>query len=430
MRCAVRPAMEARGRRLAGASRPGRTGAVGRTLTVSFTVIVQMARRAHAACLLSDTAASCESTRLCAATLAPPPRRGSLVDWDSRLPARRNRLPTVSNTRSLPRLLTEIRACQTCAGSLPLGPRPVLQASASARLLIVGQAPGAKVHASGVPWDDASGVRLREWMGIDTQTFYDAARIAIVPMGFCYPGRGGGGDNPPRPECAPLWHERLLALMPDVRLTLLVGQYAQRYFLGNRRRASLTETVEAWRDYAPAYVPLPHPSPRNTPWLQRHPWFAHDVLPALRERVAEALLPAQPAQSTSANLHKKEKRKMTQPAITTQRVYEPLPEEGQACFLVDRLWPRGVRKETLAHVTWAKDVAPSTALREWFHKDPELWDEFERRYIAELDANRAAWEPIVEASRTRPVVLLYSSHETERNNATVLRDYLMKQRRK
>jgi len=340
----------------------------------------------------------------------------------------------VSTTRSLPRLLTEIRACRACADDLPLGPRPVLQASASARLLIVGQAPGAKVHASGVPWDDASGERLREWMGVDAQTFYDAARIAIVPMGFCYPGRGGGGDNPPRPECAPLWHERLLALMPEVRLTLLVGQYAQRYFLGNRRHASLTETVEAWRDYAPGFVPLPHPSPRNTPWLQRHPWFAQDVLPALRERVAAALAPAQQnREQAGADLHrhsKKEKRNMTQPAIAVQRVYEPLPEDGQACFLVDRLWPRGIRKETLAHVTWAKDVAPSTTLRQWFHEAPEQWDEFERRYSAELDANRAAWEPLVEASKTRPVVLLYSSHETVRNNATVLRDYLMKQRRK
>ncbi len=337
----------------------------------------------------------------------------------------------MSNTRSLPRLLTEIRACRACAGALPLGPRPVLQASASARLLIVGQAPGAKVHASGVPWDDASGERLREWMGIDAQTFYDAARIAIVPMGFCYPGRvsgkGGSGDKPPRPECAPLWHERLLALMPEVRLTLLVGQYAQRYFLGNRRKASLTETVEAWRDYTPACVPLPHPSPRNTPWLQRHPWFAHDVLPALRERVADALSPAQQADT---NPHKKEKRKMTQPAITVQRVYEPLPEDGAACFLVDRLWPRGIRKERLADVSWAKDVAPSTELRQWFHKDPAQWDEFERRYIAELDANPAAWEPIVETSKTRPVVLLFSSHETVRNNATVLRDYLLKKRRK
>ncbi len=337
----------------------------------------------------------------------------------------------MSTTRSLPRLLTEIRACRVCAETLPLGPRPVVQASASARILIVGQAPGAKVHASGIPWDDASGERLREWMGIDAATFYDAARIAIVPMGFCYPGRGGGGDNPPRPECAPLWHSRLLALMPGVRLTLLVGQYAQRYFLGSRRKGSLTETVEAWRDYAPGYVPLPHPSPRNTPWFQRHPWFARDVLPALRERVADALsAPLSSAQQTNTNLPHKEKRNMTPPAITIQRVYDPLPEDRQSCFLVDRLWPRGMSKEKLAGVTWAKDVAPSTELREWFHKDPEQWDEFTRRYVAELDANRAAWAPLAEASKAHPVVLLFSSHNTEDNNAAVLRDYLMRKRRK
>jgi uracil-DNA glycosylase/uncharacterized protein YeaO (DUF488 family) len=347
----------------------------------------------------------------------------------------------VPNTPSLPLLLTEIRACRTCADVLPLGPRPVVQASASSRLLIVGQAPGAKVHASGIPWDDASGARLREWLGIDAQTFYDEAHVALVPMGFCYPGRAtttssastsagastkrnGGGDNPPRPECAPLWHARLLAQLPEVRLTLLVGQYAQRYFLAERRKTSLTETVRAWRDYAPEYVPLPHPSPRNQPWLKQHPWFAHDVLPALRERVADAL------HQVKTDKYDKEERKMTQAPITVQRVYEPLPEDGQACFLVDRLWPRGIRKETLADVTWAKDVAPSTELRQWFHKDPAQWEEFERRYLAELDANHAAWEPIAEASKQGPVVLLYSSHETERNNATVLRDYLMKKRRR
>ena len=191
--------------------------------------------------------------------------------------------------QTLAGLLTEIRACRVCANALPLGPRPVLQAGASARLLIVGQAPGTKVHASGVPWDDASGERLRAWLGIDRETFYDASQVAIVPMGFCYPGRGASGDNPPRPECAARWQARLLAQLPDVRLTLLVGQYAQRQFLGARRRESLTATVEAWRDYAPEYLPLPHPSPRNLPWLTRHAWFEHDVLPALRERVATAL---------------------------------------------------------------------------------------------------------------------------------------------
>ncbi|TDV13855.1 uracil-DNA glycosylase [Paraburkholderia caballeronis] len=197
----------------------------------------------------------------------------------------------VTDLSPLDRLLAEIRACRACEAELPLGPRPVLRASAGARLLIVGQAPGAKVHASGVPWDDASGERLRAWLGIGADTFYDESRIAIVPMGFCYPGRGASGDNPPRPECARLWFDALLAQLTGVRLTLLVGQYAQRHFLGARRKASLTDTVAAWRDYAPGYLPLPHPSPRNRGWLARNAWFGDDVLPALRERVGAVLAP-------------------------------------------------------------------------------------------------------------------------------------------
>jgi len=190
-------------------------------------------------------------------------------------------------------LLTSIRACTVCAAHLPLGPRPIVQIGTGARLLIVGQAPGAKVHASGVPWNDASGRRLREWLGIDEKIFYDASRVAIVPMGFCYPGRGGGGDLPPRPECAPLWFDRVLAQLPDIELTLLVGQYAQKYFLGNTRRVTLTETVAAFADYAPRFMPLPHPSPRNTAWFQRHPWFERELLPVLRRRVSSVLhLPA------------------------------------------------------------------------------------------------------------------------------------------
>jgi uracil-DNA glycosylase len=190
---------------------------------------------------------------------------------------------------SLEQLLAAIRACRACEAALPLGPRPVLQAGIDARLLIVGQAPGAKVHASGIPWSDASGVRLREWLGIDEGVFHDASRVAIMPMGYCYPGRGGGGDLPPRRECAALWHARLLAQLASVRLTLLVGWHAQRHFLGARVRASLTETVAAHAGYAPAFIPLPHPSPRNTAWFQRHPWFAADVLPVLRARVREVL---------------------------------------------------------------------------------------------------------------------------------------------
>ncbi|MCC6378283.1 MAG: uracil-DNA glycosylase family protein [Burkholderiales bacterium] len=184
-------------------------------------------------------------------------------------------------------LLAEVRACRVCAAHLPLGPRPVLQAHPAARILVVGQAPGARVHASGVPWDDASGARLRDWMGVDARTFYDATRIAIVPMGFCYPGRGADGDLPPRPECAPLWLPRLLPRLPRIELTLLVGQYAQRRFLGRLRKPSLAETTAAWRDYAPRFMPLPHPSPRNQPWLARHRWFERDVLPALRARIGE-----------------------------------------------------------------------------------------------------------------------------------------------
>ncbi|MNX43607.1 Uracil DNA glycosylase superfamily protein [compost metagenome] len=186
-------------------------------------------------------------------------------------------------------LLAEIRACRACEAYLPLGPRPIVQASASARLLIVGQAPSLTVHQTGVPWNDKSGDQLRRWLGIDREVFYDATRIAIMPMGYCYPGRGKSGDLPPRKECAPLWHDRLLAQMPHVALTLLIGQYAQRHFLGKTARGGVTETVEAFADYAPRFVPLPHPSPRNTAWFQHHPWFERDVLPVLRERVQQAL---------------------------------------------------------------------------------------------------------------------------------------------
>lgn len=191
--------------------------------------------------------------------------------------------------RGLAGLLARIRACRACADELPLGPRPVVQAGAGARLLIVGQAPGAKVHASGVPWDDASGARLRDWLGLAPAQFYDPAQVAIVPMGLCYPGRGRGGDLPPRRECAALWLDDLLARLPRVELTLLVGRYAQQHHLGAARKASLAATVAAWADYAPRHFPLPHPSPRNTAWLQRHPWFERDLLPRLRERVRRTL---------------------------------------------------------------------------------------------------------------------------------------------
>ena len=187
--------------------------------------------------------------------------------------------------------LAEVRACTHCAEHLPLvGPRPVLRASASARILIIGQAPGTRVHETGVPWDDASGDRLRAWLDMDREAFYDDRHIAIVPMGFCYPGREErGGDRPPRPECAPLWHARLLAMMPAIRLTLLIGLYAQAKYLGSGRGKTLTETVAAWRDYGPAYMPLPHPSWRNTAWLKRNPWFDAELVPALRVAANRAL---------------------------------------------------------------------------------------------------------------------------------------------
>jgi uracil-DNA glycosylase len=192
----------------------------------------------------------------------------------------------MTSVRGLAALLREIRGCRVCAAHLPLGPRPVLRATASARLLIVGQAPGTKVHESGIPWNDRSGDRLREWLRLDRDTFYDESRIAIVPMGFCYPGvDANGGDLPPRKECAPLWHARVMAHLPRLDLILLVGGYAQTHYLGDRRAATMTDTVQAWRDHAPRFIPLPHPSWRNTAWLKRNPWFETELLPDLRSRV-------------------------------------------------------------------------------------------------------------------------------------------------
>lgn len=186
---------------------------------------------------------------------------------------------------SLDCLLRAVRGCQACAAHLPLGPRPVLQAGAAARILIVGQAPGARVHASGIPWSDASGERLRRWMGIDADVFYDEHRVAILPMGFCYPGRAASGDLPPRRECAPLWNARLLAHMPQIELTLLLGAHAQAHFLRDVGRASLTATTRAWRAHAPRIMPLPHPSPRNIAWFKANPWFEGDLLPVLQRQV-------------------------------------------------------------------------------------------------------------------------------------------------
>lgn len=188
-------------------------------------------------------------------------------------------------------LLAEVSACTRCAAQLPLGPRPVVRLRPSARLLIIGQAPGTKVHETGLPWNDRSGDVLRDWLAMDRDSFYDPARIAIMPMGFCYPGRDPkGGDNPPRPECAPLWHGRLLDHLPDIGLTLLVGQYAQAHYLGTRRQRTMTETVRHFRDYLEdGFFPLPHPSWRNIGWQKKQPWFVTEVLPELRRRVRAAL---------------------------------------------------------------------------------------------------------------------------------------------
>lgn len=186
---------------------------------------------------------------------------------------------------TLDTLLAAVRRCRACEAHLPLGPRPVLRASETARILVVGQAPERRVHETGIPWDDPSGERLRTWMGVDQEVFYDESRIAIIPMGYCYPGRGHGGDLPPRRECATLWLDQLLARLPRIELTLLIGQYAQRHFLGSRRKPSLAHTVRAWQEYGPQYVPLPHPSPRNQPWFTHHPWFERQLVPVLRARI-------------------------------------------------------------------------------------------------------------------------------------------------
>ncbi|MBX2848404.1 MAG: uracil-DNA glycosylase family protein [Acidiferrobacterales bacterium] len=195
---------------------------------------------------------------------------------------------------SLKNLLGQVRACDHCIPSLPNEPRPVLQVSSNAKILIAGQAPGAKVHASGVPFDDASGDRLRAWMGIDKQQFYDPSLVAILPMGFCYPGKGKSGDLPPRKECAPLWREKLLAQMPSIKLTLVIGKYAMDWHLTDRPFKNLTETVRAWSRTADCLIPLPHPSPRNNIWLTKNDWFEAELIPELRKRVSKAIDPQAP----------------------------------------------------------------------------------------------------------------------------------------
>lgn len=187
-------------------------------------------------------------------------------------------------------LLAEVRSCRICAEHLPLGPRPVVVPKLRARVLIIGQAPGTRVHETGIPWNDRSGDRLRDWMGVDRDTFYDSPAIAVMPMGFCYPGRfPRGGDRPPRAECAPAWHERVRAVMPGIELTLLVGSYAQAYYLQDPKPETMTETVRDWQVFLPRFLPTPHPSWRTTGWLKRNPWFEKDLIPDLRRRVRRIL---------------------------------------------------------------------------------------------------------------------------------------------
>jgi uracil-DNA glycosylase family 4 len=186
----------------------------------------------------------------------------------------------------LEKLFHEIRSCTHCAKNLPLGPRPIIRGNSSAKIVIIGQAPGTRVHASGVPWDDASGKRLREWLGIPSEIFYDESKVAIVPMGFCYPGKGKSGDLPPRHECAPMWHDRVFKFLPNIKLTILIGQYAQQRYLADKQKDTLTETVQNWQEYLElGYWPIVHPSPRNAIWLARNKWFESDVVPHLKQKV-------------------------------------------------------------------------------------------------------------------------------------------------
>lgn len=189
-------------------------------------------------------------------------------------------------------LLREVSACTFCAPHLPLGPRPVVQFSATARILIIGQAPGTKVHASGVPWQDDSGDRLREWTGLGPNDFYDPSKVALVPMGFCYPGKSAGGDAPPRPECAPRWHERILDILPPDRLTLLVGSYAQERYLPKDAGKTLVERVRAFERFAPTVFPTPHPSWRSIGWMKRNPWFEAELLPRMQDAIQDHLGPS------------------------------------------------------------------------------------------------------------------------------------------
>ncbi len=184
-------------------------------------------------------------------------------------------------------LLHSIRQCRICEAHLPLGPRPVATGHPDSKIVIIGQAPGTKVHQSGIPWDDASGRQLRKWLDVSTEAFYDESKFAIIPMGFCYPGKGKSGDLPPRKECAPQWHQALFDEMKQVELVILIGMYAQKYYLKEKAKRTLTETVANYKDYLPQYFVLPHPSPRNRFWLTKNPWFEKEVLPELKKRIKQ-----------------------------------------------------------------------------------------------------------------------------------------------
>ncbi len=188
---------------------------------------------------------------------------------------------------AMEKLLTDIRNCTLCKAHLPLGPRPIVSLHPKAKIIIIGQAPGTKVHASGIPWDDASGKELRRWLGVEPETFYNEKIFALMPMGFCYPGKGTSGDMPPRPECAPQWHKKVLASLKQIELTILIGQYSQAYYLGDSGKDNLTETVRAYATFLPKFLPLPHPSPRNRIWQKKNPWFEKKIVPLLREKVSQ-----------------------------------------------------------------------------------------------------------------------------------------------
>lgn len=186
-------------------------------------------------------------------------------------------------------LLDEIRSCTICEEYLPAGPRPIVAGNSKSKILIIGQAPGRRVHESGVPWDDPSGDQLRKWLNMDKDTFYNQDLVALMPMGFCYPGSGKSGDLPPRPECAQHWHQKMIDGLANVKLNLLVGQYAQKYYLGKRFKTNLTETVKSFKEFESEYLPLPHPSPRNRIWMKRNEWFEEEVIPYLKNKLSEVL---------------------------------------------------------------------------------------------------------------------------------------------